>query len=87
MPPVRYEEPSGGSVGPRGPGELWPSSGLLPDPTSLTGNVAAVFGGSMGRQCRTVVEVLDKGSAWIRSRVLACLRCQSVTWAVGSWAT
>lgn len=39
----------------------------------------------MGRQCRTVVEVLDKGSAWIRSRVLACLRCQSVTWAVGSW--
>lgn len=61
----------------------------LSDPTSLTGNVAAVFRGSMGRQCRTGVEVLDKGSAWIRSwiRELACLRCLFVTWAVGSRVT
>lgn len=49
--------------------------------------MAAVFRGSMGRQCRTVVEVLDKGSIWIRSRVLACLMCLFVTRAVDSRAT
>lgn len=84
MLPVRAEEPSGRSAGPRGPGEPWPSSGLLSELTSLTGNMAAVFGGSTGRQCRTVVAVLDKGSAWIRSRVLACPRCLFVTWAVAA---
>lgn len=63
-----------GDVGLRGPGEQWPSSGLLLDRPSLMGKVAAIFGGSMGRQCRTVVVVLDKGRAWIRSRPCRCLR-------------
>lgn len=75
---LRAEENSGRSVG---PGEQWPSSGLLSDLTSLTGNVAAVFRGSTGRQCRTVV---DKGSSWIRSRVLDCPRRLFVTWAVAA---
>lgn len=58
MVPVRD-----GDAGLRGPGEQGPPSGLLSDRTSPVGKVAAVFGGSIGRQYRTVVVVL--GGSWI----------------------